>query len=157
MTDVEPTSEKRKPIYSIGTVARILNVAVQTLRMYERSGLIISYKSPGNQRLYSEVDVDRLRCIRQAITEQKIGIEGIRRIHGLVPCWSIVKCSESDRRNCDAFRSHVGGCWTYNHSHNVCGKRDCRSCPVYELAIDCGSIKESIIISTQTHGSSVTA
>jgi len=154
---MESTQDSKKPLYSIGTVARMLGVAVQTLRMYEREGLVVAAKSPGNQRLYAEADVERLRCIRRAITEQKIGIEGIRRIHALIPCWDIIKCSLEDRRNCPAFRAHEGGCWTYLHQNDVCGMRDCRVCPVYELAVECGNIKESIIIASKAYDESITA
>ncbi len=154
---METGQDRKKPLYSIGTVARILNVAVQTLRMYEREGLIVPSKSPGNQRLYSEADVERLRCIRRAITEDKIGIEGLRRLHSLIPCWDIIKCSQTDRRNCSAFRGHEGGCWTHLHTRNVCASRDCRVCPVYELAVDCGDIKETIIMASKAYDDPVTA
>lgn len=154
---MESPQDRNKPLYSIGTVARMLNVAVQTLRMYEREGLMIAAKSPGNQRLYAEADVERLRCIRRAITEEKIGIEGIRRIHALIPCWDLIKCSAADRRQCPAFRAHEGGCWTYPHDKDMCGPRDCRVCPVYELAVDCGDIKETIINASKAHDEPVTA
>ncbi len=129
----------------------MLDVAVQTLRMYERLGLILPAKSPGNQRLYSETDLHRLRCIRGAISEQKIGIQGMRRLHALIPCWDIIGCSESDRAACPAFKAHDGGCWTYPHDNDICGSKDCRTCPVYELAVDCGNIKESIIKASLEH------
>jgi MerR family transcriptional regulator/heat shock protein HspR len=141
----------KQPIYSIGSAARILGIAVPTLRMYERMGLILPNKSAGNQRLYSEADIDRIRCIRKAITDQKIGIEGIRRLHSLIPCWDIVGCSESDQANCPSYRAHERGCWTYAHERDVCGTRDCRTCPVYELAVDCGNIKDTIINASRRH------
>ena len=56
------------PIYSIGTVARMLGISVFTLRMYEREGLLIAHKADSNQRRYSASDVERLQCIRRAIT-----------------------------------------------------------------------------------------
>ena len=113
--------------------------------------LILPAKSPGNQRLYSEGDVERIRCIRRAIADEKIGIEGIRRLHSLIPCWDIIGCSETDQANCQAFRAHESGCWTYPHEHDVCGSLDCRTCAVYELAVDCGNIKETIINASKRH------
>jgi MerR family transcriptional regulator/heat shock protein HspR len=135
----------------------MLGVSVPTLRMYERMGLVIPAKSPGNQRLYSEVDVERIRCIRRAITDQKIGIEGIRRLHSLIPCWDIIGCSERDQEACPAFRSHEAGCWTYPHRHDVCKELDCRLCRVYELAVDCGNIKETIINASKRHEHTVSS
>lgn len=143
-------------MYSIGTVARMLDVSVQTLRMYERVGLILPSKSPGNQRLYAEADVHRLRCIRSAITEQKIGIQGMRRIHALIPCWRIIGCSDQDREHCAAFSAHEGGCWTFPHAQDVCGGMDCKQCAVYALAVDCGNIKESIKQASLEHEHTLT-
>jgi len=132
------------PIYSIGTVARLLEVSVQTLRLYEAEGLILPGKSSGGQRLYTEEDVHRLECIRRAITEEKIGIAGIRRMHSLIPCWQYVRCSEDERRRCPAYTDHDGGCWTYRHAGNPCEGRNCRSCEVYRTATSCAGIKQMI-------------
>ena len=132
------------PIYSIGTAARMLSVSVQTLRMYENEGLIIVSKSDGNQRIYSESDIERLRCIRKAINEDKISIGGMKRIHGMIPCWDMIKCSTEERNSCPAFKNHLGGCWTYQHEHSACAERDCRLCEIYKLSSNCGQIKELI-------------
>ncbi|HUI09244.1 MAG TPA: MerR family transcriptional regulator [Bacteroidota bacterium] len=133
-----------KPVYSIGTVARLLEVSVQTLRLYESEGLILPHKSAGGQRLYTEADVHRLECIRRAITEEKVGIAGIRRMHSLIPCWQFVHCTDEERRHCPAYTDHDGGCWTYRHAGNPCEGRECRSCEVYRMATSCAGIKQLI-------------
>jgi MerR family transcriptional regulator, heat shock protein HspR len=138
------TVHKDAAVFDIGTVARILNISVQTLRLYERRGLILVQKSAGNQRRYTATDIERLRCIRGAITEHKISIEGIRRMHSLVPCWEYVKCPLDQRLVCPAYLEHQAGCWTYKHRKNVCANADCRACPVYQLSSDCGKIKALI-------------
>ena len=58
-----------EPVYAISTAARLLGISVHTLRMYEKEGLIVPFKSNGNQRKYSDMDLERLRCIRRAIKE----------------------------------------------------------------------------------------
>lgn len=128
-------------LYSIGTVARMLGVSVATLRMYERRGLILAQKSEGNQRLYSTSDVERLKCIRTAINEHKISIEGIRRIQSMIPCWANVQCPMEQRAICPAFTDSEAGCWTYKHKTNVCAGRNCLECRVYLLSGDCVNIK----------------
>jgi MerR family transcriptional regulator/heat shock protein HspR len=141
----ECTMDAETPVYSIGTVARMLGISVFTLRMYEREGLIISHKSDSNQRRYSQSDVDRIRCIRRAITELKFGIAGIKGVYALIPCWSIVNCSAEDRANCEAFKGHLKPCWAHKHESNSCSTRICRECPVYQKLTDCDKIKESIL------------
>ena len=132
------------PMYSIGTVARMLGISVFTLRMYEREGLMISHKAPSTHRLYSQSDIERLKCIRSAIKEEKISIAGIRKIYSMIPCWDIANCSRSNRKKCPAYAGHARPCWTYDHKHNACKKIDCRSCEVYKLSSDCDKIKASI-------------
>jgi MerR family transcriptional regulator/heat shock protein HspR len=132
------------PTYSIGSVARMLGISVFTLRMYEREGLVISHKAASTHRLYSPSDVERLKCIRHAITEEKMSIAGIRKVFSMIPCWDIVQCTESNRKKCPAFTGHAQPCWTYDHTRNACTKLDCRSCEVYRLSSDCDKIKASI-------------
>ena len=135
------TDNDKTPLYTIGSVARFLGVSVHTLRMYERRGLILTQKSTGNQRLYSQSDIERLKCIRMSISEHKISIEGIRRIQSMIPCWENVQCPMEQRVECPAFVGCDAGCWTYKHETNVCAGRDCLHCKVYLLAGDCEKIK----------------
>jgi len=135
---------KETPLFSIGTVARMLGVSVFTLRLYERRGLILTRKSSGKQRLYTQLDIERLKCIRTSISKHKISIEGIRRIQSMVPCWENVQCPMEQRVACPAFTVSDAGCWTYKHKMNVCAGRDCLQCKVYLLAGDCEQIKSLV-------------
>jgi MerR family transcriptional regulator, heat shock protein HspR len=138
------TETEETAIYSIGEVARMLDVSVQTLRLYEERGLVLIQKSAGNQRIYTQDDIERIRCIRTAINEQKISMEGIRRIHSLIPCWEAINCPSKKRIECPAYISHHAGCWTYDHKKSDCATRDCRTCKVYQISSDCGNIKKLI-------------
>ena len=132
-----------EPVFSMSTAARMLNISVHTLRMYERESLIIPYKNDSNQRIFSKADIERIQCIRSAINEAKISINGIKTIYSLIPCWDIVKCSEDEKKSCKAFNGAHSPCWSYEHS-NVCKKRECRSCEVYSKYSQCSTIKELI-------------
>lgn len=132
------------PIYTISNAAKLLGISVHTLRMYEREGLIIPFKKQSNQRLYSDRDLDRVTCIRSTINDDKINIEGIRRLLSLIPCWAIIKCSEKDRVNCSAYSSYNKPCWMFNHKNNVCDDKSCRECEVYKSFGTCSSIKNKL-------------
>lgn len=134
-----------EPIYPIRTAAKLLNSSVHTLRMYERVGLIIPFKKDSGQRLYSEKDLERLRCIRESINKDKISIEGILRIFALIPCWAIIKCSEENRNNCAALQNSMKPCWTLKHKSDACANLDCRTCKVYNEFGNCHSIKDKLI------------
>lgn len=138
------TEKSTKPVYTISTAARLLGISIPTLRMYENEGLIIPFKKSSSHRLYSDLDLDRIKCLRQAINGGKIGIESIRRMLSLIPCWAIVGCTEKDRKKCEAFNSYDKPCWMHNHKNNICSDRDCRVCEVYNSFTDCSSLKEKL-------------
>lgn len=145
-TSVQIIDRKKSNIalYPIRTAAQILGISIATLRMYEKEGLIIPHKSLGNQRIYSEDDIERLRCIRRAINESKISINGIRTIYSLIPCWEVVGCTEKDREICEAFKGYQQPCWSHEHPKTICENRECKNCEVYTEFSQCGAIKELI-------------
>ena len=132
------------PLFPISSAAKILNISVHTLRMYEREGLIIPFRKDTGHRLYSESDIKRIKCIRESINEKKISIEGIKTIYSLIPCWSIKGCTDNERNNCPAFTNHSNPCWSFNHNNYSCSKGACRECNVYKNFSDCKSIKDNL-------------
>ncbi|MCW8805710.1 MAG: MerR family transcriptional regulator [Ignavibacteriaceae bacterium] len=138
------TQKSTEPLYTISTAARLLGISIPTLRMYENEGLIIPFKKSSSHRLYSDVDLERIRCLRNTINVNKMGLESIRRMLALIPCWAIVNCSEKDRKNCEAFTDFGKPCWMHNHKNNTCSDRDCRECEVYNSFSDCSSLKEKL-------------
>jgi MerR family transcriptional regulator/heat shock protein HspR len=66
-----------EPCYVISVVARLTNLHPQTLRHYERLGLIKPARSSGNQRLYSEDDVERLRQITRLTEAAGVNLAGV--------------------------------------------------------------------------------
>ncbi len=137
------------PLFPISVAARILDISVHTLRMYEREGLIVPFKKESNHRLYSKADIERLNCIRKTINESKISINGIKTIYSLIPCWEIINCSQRDRENCESYKSHSKPCWSFGHKNNVCGTISCRDCNVYKNYSECKSLKEKIKLEIQ--------
>ena len=66
-----------EPYYVISVVARMLQVHTQTLRYYEREGLLEPARSKGNIRLYSRSDIDKLRRIKTLIDDLGINLAGV--------------------------------------------------------------------------------
>ncbi|MGE5430271.1 MAG: MerR family transcriptional regulator [Syntrophomonadaceae bacterium] len=133
-----------EPLFPISKAAELLNVSIPTLRMYEREGLIIPFKKSTSHRLFSKNDLERIECIRRAINESKISINGIKMIYSLIPCWNIVGCSLESRKKCTSFGDNHEPCWTIKHPGTECENKNCRECPVYKDFSECGRIKESI-------------
>ena len=70
----EPTDE---PCYIISVAAKLVQMHPQTLRYYERLGLIRPARSDGKIRLYSARDVERLRQIHQYINDLGVNLAGV--------------------------------------------------------------------------------
>lgn len=132
------------PVYSIGVIAELLNISVQTLRLYETEGLIIPYKKDSKHRLYSQNDLIRLQCIRDSITKKKFSISSIKTLYSMIPCWAIKKCSLEDQQICPAFLGAMEPCWIIKSSGTECASTDCRICDVYKKHNRCEYIKDSI-------------
>ncbi len=69
-----------QPLYHIGGVAAIVAVHPQTLRLYERHGLVKPSRSRGKTRLYSERDVERVKLIVHLIRNEGVNLAGVAKI-----------------------------------------------------------------------------
>jgi len=69
--------EDSEPCYVISVAARMIGVHAQTLRYYERAGIIEPSRSAGNRRLYSTEDIDRLRRIKTLIDDLGVNLAGV--------------------------------------------------------------------------------
>ncbi|HET7678318.1 MAG TPA: MerR family transcriptional regulator [Candidatus Limnocylindrales bacterium] len=69
--------DDREPLYAIGVAARLTRMHPQTLRKYERAGLLRPARQTGNQRLYSDADLRRLRRIRYLVEDRGLNIAGL--------------------------------------------------------------------------------
>lgn len=70
---------RNEAVYIISVAAELAGVHPQTLRIYERKGLIEPYRTPGGTRRYSDEDLERLGLI-QALTADGVNLEGVRRV-----------------------------------------------------------------------------
>jgi MerR family transcriptional regulator/heat shock protein HspR len=75
-------SETRRAVFVISVAAELAGMHPQTLRIYERKGLLEPYRTPGGTRRYSQEDIERLQLI-QELTSQGLNLEGVRRVLAL--------------------------------------------------------------------------
>ena len=69
--------EKDTPLYMIGIVAQMLSIHPQTLRLYEREGLVRPKRSEGKTRLYSSRDVERVKFILHLTRDMGVNLAGV--------------------------------------------------------------------------------
>jgi MerR family transcriptional regulator/heat shock protein HspR len=69
-----------RPRYMISVAADIVGMHPQTLRIYEQKGLVQPKRTAGNTRLYSELDIERLRLIQRLTTEIGLNLAGVEQV-----------------------------------------------------------------------------
>jgi MerR family transcriptional regulator/heat shock protein HspR len=75
-----PFEDKLRPVFMISVAAELAEMHPQTLRMYERRGLISPQRSSKSTRLYSMEDVERLRRIQQLVCQAGLNLAGVERV-----------------------------------------------------------------------------
>jgi len=76
----EAAQEDERGVYIISVVAELLGMHPQTLRIYERKGLLQPARTAGNTRRYSERDLARLRTIQRLSQDEGVNLAGVRMI-----------------------------------------------------------------------------
>ncbi|MGC2425101.1 MAG: MerR family transcriptional regulator [Nitrospirota bacterium] len=117
------------PLYPIGIAAELVGTTDQTLRLYEKHGLVSPARRNKN-RFYSDNNIKWLRCVRELIHAKKISIEGVKKLLDYAPCWDIQGCSEEIREQCSAFVDRSTPCWELTRKHCKNGV-ECGNCFVY--------------------------
>jgi len=72
------TDDADTPVYVISVAADLAGLHPQTLRAYEREGLLTPARTEGGTRRYSRFDVDRLRLIRRLTQDEGLNLAGVR-------------------------------------------------------------------------------
>lgn len=71
---------ENQPVYMIGVAAQLCQVHPQTLRQYERLGLVVPSRAGAKNRLYSEEDIKRVRRIQRLTQEMGVNLAGVELI-----------------------------------------------------------------------------
>ncbi len=79
MGPISSTPEPDRAVYVISVAAELAGVHAQTLRIYERKGLLEPARTPGGSRRYSEIDIALLRRI-QELTNEGLNLAGVKRV-----------------------------------------------------------------------------
>ena len=79
MGPISSTPDPARAVYVISVAAELAGVHAQTLRIYERKGLVEPARTPGGSRRYSDVDIALLRRI-QELTNEGLNLAGVKRV-----------------------------------------------------------------------------
>ncbi|MBO64987.1 MAG: MerR family transcriptional regulator [Actinobacteria bacterium] len=79
MGPISSTPDPARAVYVISVAAELAGVHAQTLRIYERKGLVEPARTPGGSRRYSDIDIALLRRI-QELTNEGLNLAGVKRV-----------------------------------------------------------------------------
>jgi MerR family transcriptional regulator, heat shock protein HspR len=102
--------DEEKGVYSIGTIAELLDEHPETLRVWERNGLI-SPDRDSYQRKYSNNDLKRLIFIKALMDEKGLNIAGVRQVVSMYSCWYHRFCKGGAAKNSAFSVNESKPCW----------------------------------------------
>lgn len=118
------------PIYTIGVVAQLLNVHQETLRIWEKNGLITPSRK-NNQRIYSNYDLKKLQFIKHMLDDKGLNLAGVRQLIEFYPCWWRENCKGGKGKESGDYINPAKPCWKEEDTYcfTPLDKADyCQSC-----------------------------
>lgn len=125
-----------EPVYTIGHAAKKLGVSVSLIRLYEKMGLIIPYRTETGRRLYSRNDISHIEMILKSVRENGLNLESLKVINSFTPCWIMSDCPPEHYQNCKAYTDCHLPCWTIKNKPCGVNENDCRECIVYTSSFE---------------------
>jgi len=102
--------DNNMPIYTISVVSGLVGVHQETLRIWERNGLIMPARK-NNQRLYSENDLKKLFFIKQLLDDKGLNLAGVKQLIEFYPCWGKENCQGGKAKNASGYINTAKPCW----------------------------------------------
>ena len=142
--DGEKMIHEEKGLYTIGTIAEVIGEHPETLRVWERNGLVCPIRV-SNQRRYSNNDLKKLKFIKTLIHEKGLNLAGVKQVVDMYPCWYMKNCkggAKSDasipvNRTKPCWKIEEGFCFKPGDKAEVCG-----SCRIYNHCKGCNKVTE---------------
>ncbi len=127
-------------------VAHQLGLSVESLRLYEREGLIVPHKLDSGHRRYTESDIKWIACIQKQIHENKLNFAGIRYILSMLPCHEMKPCCLEDQETCPAGDRSCRPCWDFDNTPCHVRGENCRTCVVYRQVLNVDNLKKILSV-----------
>lgn len=132
----------KSPVFPIGVVAELLDIHPETLRIWERNGIVRPSRRSG-RRYYTETDLKKLQFIRKLIAEN-LNLPAIKHYLRLYPCWQLENCPVC--MHISPFPSCVKRCWKEENSYCevTVGEDTCSTCKLYKKPREAKCVKPSL-------------
>ncbi|MBI5551741.1 MAG: MerR family transcriptional regulator [Desulfobacterales bacterium] len=122
--------QANKGVYRIDEVARRVGLSHKRIHEYEKSGLIAPAREPRtNNRLFSDLDVERILRIKALIHEHGLTLACLRVFLSSAPCWIVFGCTR--KQTCPAYGDPHSACYEVLRLREPQSLVKCEKCPVY--------------------------
>jgi MerR family transcriptional regulator, heat shock protein HspR len=99
-----------EPLFVISVAARLVEMHPQTLRKYEREGLIAPSRTQGNLRLYSDRDIEQLRQVKYLVEDRGLNLAGVQLALDLTRVLRAMRERAEGRRQQSSHNGRDHGC-----------------------------------------------
>ncbi|BAE84853.1 MULTISPECIES: MerR family transcriptional regulator [Desulfitobacterium] len=130
--------DEEKGLYSIGTVAELIEEHPETLRVWERNGLIHPNRDK-YQRKYSNNDLLRLKFIKYLMNEKGLNIAGVKQITSMYSCWYNRNCKGGGMRSSTIPINESKPCWKIEGTYCFIASDKSELCSTCEMLKTCAS------------------
>ncbi len=127
-----------KALYTIGTVAKLIDEHPETLRVWEKNNLIKPDRQE-YQRRYSNNDIKRLKFIKYLLNEKRLNIAGVKQLTSMYACWYKKDCKGGDTRNSPVPVNEAKPCWKLQDTYCLVVGDKTEICNTCEMLKSCGS------------------
>ncbi len=138
----QPECLSGEKLHSPREVAHMLDLSVETLRLYEREGLFVPYKLSSGHRRFTDEDIEWIKCIQRQIHENKLNFAGIRYLLAMLPCHEMKPCCLEDHETCPAGTKSCRPCWDFEDTPCRIQGENCRTCVVYQQVLNIDNLKQ---------------
>ncbi|WP_407308464.1 MerR family transcriptional regulator [Desulfosporosinus sp. SB140] len=128
-------------LYTIGTVAELIEEHPETLRVWERNDLIHPDRK-GYQRRYSNNDVKRLQFIKYLIDKKGLNIAGVKHLISMYSCWYNRNCKGGAYQNSPISVNEAKACWKTKGTYCLVASDKAEMCNSCALLRSCTEGKE---------------
>jgi len=134
-----PSISEEQPVYTIGTISELIGEHPETLRVWERRGLIHPNRA-GSHRKYSNQDLLRLRFIKELMEDKGLNIAGVLQVTGMYTCWDRKTCKGGSVRNSSVPVNVSKPCWKLSGTFCLAiedKSEFCQSCEMVTKCVRC--------------------
>ena len=84
-------------LYTLGIASKLSEISVHSIRRYFDNGLIIPHTTTAKRHLFSKVDINRLKCIKEQLSQTGLNFSGIKAMYSLITRWKASRKVEECR------------------------------------------------------------